>query len=183
MQINASTFGVIFYLLNFHFHFIFGSNTGTYNNTGNLNVDQLTVFSNNLNLCSKHGILNDLNLTSANECKCVLGYVTFPKDSKLQCNYELRSYNVAVYISLFAGIFGADMFYLGYFMKGLFKCFFPIGTFFLMIKIQDHKIIENFVYSNYLIIGPFILMLFLWSLDLILILGGVITDSNGFVLI
>jgi hypothetical protein len=174
MRINVSAFGVILFFFNLHFNFISGNTNITTDN-----LDQSSVITNNLNLCNKHGIFNN----TTNECKCVQGFVTFPKDSKIQCNYELRSYNIARYISFFGGIFGADMFYLGYFMKGLFKCFFPIGTLFLILKIQDHKIIENFVYSYYLINGPFILMFILWVLDLILILTGVMTDANGFPLI
>ncbi len=130
-------------------------------------------------MCNNHGIYNITN----NECKCSFGYVTYTKDSnKVQCNYQLRSYSVAKFISLFGGVLGADMFYLGYTMKGLFKCFFPLTVFFVVLKLNN-KAIEKVYYSYYLIFTPIILVFLLWSLDLMLIISGLMDDANGFALI
>ncbi len=141
----------------------------------NITIDN----QNNNSICNKHGIYISTN----NECKCAQGYTTHPTDSKIQCNYELRSLQAAKYISFFSGFLGADRFYLGYSMKGLFKCFIPIGALFLILKIQNNNSIQKFVLSYYLIFSPVVLMILLWILDLFLIISGFMTDSNGFALI
>jgi hypothetical protein len=42
-------------------------------------------------------------------CNCTLGYVTFNNET---CNYKQKSQNTVYWISLLAGILGADWFYL-----------------------------------------------------------------------
>lgn len=131
--------------------------------------------SETITFCNNKGVYN----TSSGECKCVEGNITFPKDSKLQCNYELRSYNITKFLSVFGGFFGADMFYLGYTLKGLIKTLFPIIAFFFIINLENNKYLSNFSFKNYLILLPILLTLFLWIIDLIIILSGFSTDSNG----
>jgi len=43
------------------------------------------------------------------ECNCTLGYVTYNNET---CNYKQKSQNTVYWISLLAGILGADWFYL-----------------------------------------------------------------------
>jgi hypothetical protein len=115
------------------------------------------------------------------QCKCTEGFATFMNSpSHSQCNYELRSYYTAVCLSLFGGIFGADMYYLGHYIKGFLKSIFPISLFFLMIKIQTHFELEISVFKKYLIYFPFLIAFLLWLLDFFLILFNVMKDSAGF---
>ena len=126
--------------------------------------------------CNNRGIYND----TLNECRCLEGFTTFPKDSRIQCNYEYRSKSVAKFISIFGGIVGADMFYLGHTMKGVFKCFVPLGLFFLILTLQNNKTIQNMNFSYYFILAPISLSLILWIMDFMMISFGILTDANGF---
>ena len=128
-------------------------------------------------------ICNDRGIYKNKKCECSQGWETIGADKDLpenQCNYELKSYNVARFISFFCGAIGADMFYLGYTYKGLFKCFLPIGFFVLILVLYNKKMIDDVYLRNYIFILPIIATFLFWSLDFMLIFSGIMKDSNGF---
>jgi hypothetical protein len=124
--------------------------------------------------CNNKGVY-DKNL---NECKCVNGFITFPKDSKLKCNYELKSEKVARFLSFLGGIFGADLFYLGYTYKGIFKCLFPIIVLLTLIYINQ-ICVKNRTLNYSIILIPLFVIVLLWGSDLIGISFGWKKDANG----
>ncbi len=126
--------------------------------------------------CNNKGIYIEI----LNDCKCLPGYETFPKISKVKCNYELKVRSIALFCSIFGGIVGADMIYLGYTMKGIFKSFFPIFVTFFILRIQNNKAWLSMKISYYLSLIPIFLCLLLWLVDIIQILNGNIKDANGF---
>ncbi len=131
-----------------------------------------------------NSICNGRGIYDANSkiCNCVKEYVTYPKDSNIQCNYELRSQSVAKFLSLFCGFLGADMFYLGFTWKGLFKCFFPLGVFFVFFQLLNYKSFKDFV-SYYFVFIPIVIGALLWFIDLVMISSGLLDDSFGFPLL
>jgi hypothetical protein len=126
--------------------------------------------------CSGKGIYLD----KLNDCKCLPGFETYPKNSNIKCNYELRSKRIALFCSIFGGMLGADMIYLGYTMKGIFKSFFPMCVTIFLLRIQNNKAWKSIKFSYYLSMLPVVLYLFLWIADVIQILNGNIKDANGF---
>jgi len=124
--------------------------------------------------CSGKGIYSNF------DCFCVYGYVTFPENSDKKCNYAQRSYYMTIFLSFFLGFLGADMFYLGYTIRGLIKCFLPIGSLFVLLFLQNMGAQDKFSNKYYSILVPFGVLIFLWAIDLILIYSE---DSNGVPLI
>jgi hypothetical protein len=120
-------------------------------------------------------------MKTTNDCLCVSGYETYPRDSKIKCNYELRSYYVAKFCSLIGGVVGADMFYLGYTMKGIFKCIFPIFVLYFILKMQNNKFLRQYQsMSYYLVLLPVVIGFVFYVLDVCLIISGTMKDANGF---
>jgi len=135
---------------------------------------QHKIIRNSINVnCNNRGVL----VESSSLCKCLDEFRTIDTNSLIQCNYEMRSLRFAKILSLLGGFLGLDMFYLGYNFKGLFKCFFPVILFLIILRIRMK--IENQLISYYFIIVPFLLSFILWIVDFLLISFGSITDSNG----
>ena len=131
------------------------------------------VTVNESSLCSNRG--NSINNTT--ECKFLEGYITFPKGNIKQCNYEIRSEKIAVFLSLFFGFFGADMFYLGNYFKGFIKLLLPVllMTLYLLYKNRIH----NDKLKLFLMFFPVSLLIFLWMYDIFSINNGKISDIYG----
>lgn len=85
--------------------------------------------------------------TTTNECICTESYTTYPEDSKEKCNYQLRSDKIARFLSIFGGILGADMFYLGYNYKAIFKCVFPLLILIFIIHMNSNNYLNNYKYK------------------------------------
>jgi len=73
-------------------------------------------------LCNQRGTFNKIN----NNCSCITGYISYPYNATSQCNYEQKSSNSALFLSLIAGYAGIDMIYLGHSKMAFFKLLFPI---------------------------------------------------------
>jgi hypothetical protein len=93
--------------------------------------------------CNNKGLYK----TEIKKCLCIDGYITFPNDSIIQCNYQLKSDKIARFLSFFGGMVGADMFYLGYKLKGFFKCLFPTLSFFLIYYFSETEFIKTCKYK------------------------------------
>jgi len=126
--------------------------------------------------CNNKGIY----IESKNECICHDGYDTFPVKSNIKCNYELKLRSIALFCSIIGGMIGADMIYLGYSLKGIFKSLFPILVIIFFFRIQNNKSFLKIKISYHLSIIPIILWFLFWILDIIYILYGNVKDSNGF---
>ena len=85
------------------------------------------------NKCNYKG---NYNLTTK-KCECLEDYISIPNSSNLECNYELRSGKIALFLSIFGGIFGADRFYLGNNIKAFIKVCLPIIIFKLITLIHN----------------------------------------------
>jgi hypothetical protein len=117
-----------------------------------------------------------------NGCQCTEGYTTFsisPNDNITQCNYELKSHNAALFLSLFGGLIGADRFYLGYNFKGIIKVLLPLIFFFFILHFSDSIHISSWKYKNFIIFLPLITMFLFWVIDIIFIYFGLLKDANG----
>jgi hypothetical protein len=125
--------------------------------------------------CNNKGIY----IKPKNECKCIEGYDTFPVTSNIKCNYEIKLRSIALFCSIFGGIIGADMIYLGHSMKAIFKSFFPTFVIIFIFRIQNNKTFLKIKLSYYLSIIPIFIWLLLWAVDIIYILYGNVKDSNG----
>jgi hypothetical protein len=127
--------------------------------------------------CSNRG--NQLkNMT---DCICMEGYLTYPQNNKKKCNYEIKSMKIAVFLSFFLGLLGADMFYLGYNIRGFVKFTLPI--LFLTIGLIYRNRIENKKLYYLSLIVPIVLLLFSWIYDILMISSGYLRDSNEIELI
>jgi hypothetical protein len=78
-------------------------------------------------------------IESINDCKCQERFITYPEESELKCNYELKSKNVTKFLSLIFGIIGADQFYLGNNFKAMFKVLFPLFLFYVILKAHENR--------------------------------------------
>lgn len=123
--------------------------------------------------CNNHGIYNE----EIGQCECSDGFITFPYDSNVKCNYQLRDYSIAKFLSLFGGYLGADQFYLGNTFKGIIKCTMPIILFVLLLHYYDR--IKQYYYSRYVITFPFIISILFYLFDLCMICMGLIKDAHG----
>ncbi len=136
----------------------------------------MSVQSVGQNECNNKGIYD------GKDCICLKEYITHPRDSKVQCNYELRSLKIAKFLSVFAGFLGFDMFYLGNNIKGIFKCFFPIIIFYIILRLQNLIKFESNSNYNYIIILPVLISFLMWIIDIIRISFGSIHDAYGYLL-
>lgn len=130
-----------------------------------------------INPCSNRG--NQLkNMT---DCLCMEGYMTYPIDNKKKCNYEIKSMKLAVFLSFFLGILGADMFYLGYNLRGLLKFSLPL-LFIILTLMYRNRINNTKLYYMYILI-PIGLLILSWIYDVLIISSGYMRDSNNIELI
>jgi len=125
--------------------------------------------------CSGKGVY----VNSLSDCSCIPGYDTYPQDSEVRCNYELRTRQIALFCSIVGGIIGADMFYLGHTFRGVFKSLFPMFVMLFVLRIQNYKAIQAWRFSYYFSFLPLIILLFFWLIDFLLIFNGNIKDTNG----
>jgi hypothetical protein len=124
-------------------------------------------------ICSNRG--NRLKNTT--DCVCADGYVTFPKESKYKCNYEIKSEKIAVFLSFFAGILGADMYYLGYNTRGFLKLLIPI--FLISIALYYKTKIQNEKLQLLSLLLPVALLITTWIYDILRISAGNFMDANN----
>jgi hypothetical protein len=98
----------------------------------------LMIFINSIlgDRCNAKGNFDE----TSKECICTNKYITYPKSSIVQCNYERRSKNVTIFLAILGGAIGADQFYLGNNIKALFKVLFPIVLFIIIMKTHEKKI-------------------------------------------
>jgi TM2 domain-containing membrane protein YozV len=109
------------------------------------------------------------------------GYLTYPHNNEKKCNYEIKSIKIAVFLSFFLGLLGADMFYLGYNIRGFVKFTLPI-LFLTMALIYRNRIENKLIYYSSIIV-PIGLLLFSWIFDILMISSAYIRDSNEIELI
>jgi TM2 domain-containing membrane protein YozV len=137
----------------------------------------LFLFTLQNELCSNRGNIDK----NTDECVCSDGYVTFPLDQPLKCNYEKKSQSIAVVLSIFGGIFGVDMFYLGYNMKGFFKCLFPILIAMLFIIFREY--FKGKFLQRIHLFFPFVVIFVMWFYDIWQFSSDNCFDSNGIAMI
>lgn len=127
-------------------------------------------------LCSNRGNM----LKNSTKCLCIEGYTTYPVENNRQCNYEMKSENIAVFLAFFAGVFGADMFYLGYNFKGFIKLILPLVLMTLSLKYKNK--LNNEKLELFFIFLPFSLLVVMWIYDIFVISSGTFVDIYGILL-
>ncbi len=131
--------------------------------------------------CSGNG-----KCTSGNPCVCNTGFTTFPENSDIQCNYEMKSQLTAFLCELFLG-FGAGHFYcerystavpkLISFLFGIYIiCLLPMSMKFMNDKCESDCIVISVACFYYLCVCG----LTYWFInDLIMFGTNKYSDGNG----
>lgn len=130
-----------------------------------------------ISICNAKGNFDKEN----KNCQCIDGFISYlNKTNEEGCNYQLKSYNVALFLSLFGGFVGADMIYLGFMFKAVIKAFLPIGLFFVILYFYDKEPLKINRHREHYVVFPIVLGFVFWFWDVFFVLFGVIKDVNGF---
>jgi hypothetical protein len=121
------------------------------------------------------------------DCICQDEYTTFYLSSKIyinnvpvQCNYQKKRRYIALFLAIFLP-FGMDYLYLGYYWLSaiiFFLCWFTLIGNCVRFAVTTHiDYMKNKRNLFFVIMG--ILMIFWWTINIILIWTGIMTDGNG----
>ena len=137
----------------------------------------------NIKECQENGPKCNLNNGQciSNICKCFPGYITYPEENQIKCNYKLRSKLIALLLEIISSN-GYGLLYIRQYFNALIKFFGWLFMYFIYqkyAKFKENNPLVIIIISSIIFLGMLLLQVF----DIYQFLKNKYLDGNNINLI